>query len=112
MWHREGVVITILFEIIHEILVFYRWVVILAAIFSILAAFGVIDTRNRVVWMIGDFFYRATEPALRPIRNILPNFGNIDFSPLVLLVLISVLDMVLERVYAAIVYGNVRGLLL
>lgn len=104
--------ITILFEILHEILVFYRWAVILAAIFSMLAAFGVLDTRNRVVWLIGDFLYRITEPALRPIRRILPNFGNIDFSPLVLLVVISVVDMMLSRIYAAIVYGNIQGLLL
>ena len=104
--------ITILFEILHEILVFYRWVVILAAIFSMLAAFGVLDTRNRIVWLIGDFLYRITEPALRPIRRILPNFGSIDFSPVVLLVLISVVDMMLGRIYAAIVYGNIQGLLL
>ena len=104
--------ITILFEILQEILVFYRWVVILAALFSTLAAFGVIDTRNRVVWLIGDFLHRATEPALRPIRSILPNFGSIDLSPLVLLLIVSVLEMMLGRIYAAIVYGNIQGLLL
>lgn len=104
--------ITILFEILHEILVFYRWAVILAAVFQMLASFGVLDTRNRIVWTIGDFLYRITEPALRPIRNILPSFGSIDFSPLVLLLAISVLDMMLSRIYAAIVYGNVQGLFL
>jgi YggT family protein len=105
-------VITILFEIAQEILVFYRWAVILAALFSMLAAFGVLDTRNRVVWMIGDFLYRITEPALRPIRNFLPNFGSIDLSPLVLLLLISALEVLLGRIYAAIVYGNIQGLFL
>jgi YggT family protein len=104
--------ITILFQILHEILVFYRWAVILAALYSMLASFGVVDTRNRVVWVIGDFLYRITEPALRPIRNVLPSFGSIDFSPLVLLLLVSVVEMMLERIYAAIVYGNIQGLLL
>ena len=104
--------ITILFEILQEILVFYRWAVILAAIFSMLAAFGVLDTRNRIIWLIGDFLYRITEPALRPIRNILPSFGSIDFSPLVLLLIVSVLEMMLGRIYAAIVYGNIQGLFL
>ena len=104
--------ITILFEIIQEILVFYRWAVILAALFSMLSSFGILDTRNRVVWMIGDFLYKITEPALRPIRNFLPNFGNLDLSPLVLLLLISATQVMLERIYAAIVYGNVQGLFL
>ena len=104
--------ITILFEIIQEILVFYRWAVILAALFSMLSSFGILDTRNRVVGMIGDFLYKITEPALRPIRNFLPNFGNLDLSPLVLLLLISATQVMLERIYAAIVYGNVQGLFL
>ena len=104
--------ITILFEIIGEILNLYRWAVILAAVFSTLASFGVLDTRNRLVYSIGDFFYRITEPALRPIRNMLPSFGSIDLSPLVLILLISVAQMLLGRIYAAIVLGNVQGLLL
>ena len=61
------------------------WAVILAALFSLLVGFNVLDTRNRAVWTIGDFFYRVTEPALRPIRNLLPNLGGVDLSPLVLL---------------------------
>ncbi len=104
--------ITILFEIAQEVLVFFRWAVILAAVFSMLASFGVLDTRNRIVWAVGDFLFRITEPALRPIRNFLPSFGNIDLSPLVLLLLISALEVLLGRIYAAIVYGNVQGLFL
>jgi YggT family protein len=66
----------------------YIWVVIAAAVFSMLAGFGVIDTRNRLVWTIGDFLYRATDPALRPIRNLLPNLGGIDISPVILFLII------------------------
>ena len=58
------------------------WAVILAAVFSLLTSFGVLDTRNRLVWTIGDFLYRITEPALRPIRNLMPNLGGIDISPM------------------------------
>ncbi|HYZ20672.1 MAG TPA: YggT family protein, partial [Rhodopila sp.] len=71
-----------LFWLVDEVLSLYAWAVILAAVFSMLAAFGVLDTRNRVVWTVGDFLYRITEPALRPIRRVLPSFGNIDISPL------------------------------
>jgi YggT family protein len=105
-------VITILYQIVEELLNLYRWAVILAAVFSILVAFGVLDTRNRLVWTIGDFLYRITEPALRPIRNLLPSFGNIDISPVILIVLITVAQMVLQRIYIAVAYGNVQGLLL
>jgi YggT family protein len=105
-------VITILFEIVDKLLDLYKWVVIIAAVFSTLIAFGVLDTRNRVVWTIGDFLYRITEPALRRIRNFLPSFGSLDISPIILIILIYVAQMVLARLYGAIVYGNIQGLLL
>ncbi len=104
--------ITILYQILNEILNLYKWAVILAAVFSMLVSFGVLDTRNRLVWTIGDFLYRVTEPALRPIRNMLPNFGGVDLSPLVLILLIWVLQAVLTKVYLAIVFGNIQGLFL
>ncbi len=102
--------ITILFQVVHELLNLFYWAVILAAVFSMLASFGVLDTRNRLVWSIGDFLYRITEPALRPIRNILPSFGSIDLSPIVLILIIWAVQALLVRVYGAIVLGNVQGL--
>jgi YggT family protein len=105
-------VITILFNVVDEVLSLYRWAVILAAVFSMLVSFGVLDTRNKLVWTIGDFLFRITEPALRPIRNLMPNFGGIDLSPIVLIFAIYVVQMLLARIYAAIVYGNIQGLLL
>ncbi len=104
--------ITILYTIADEVLSLYRWAVILAAVFSMLVSFGVLDTRNRLVWTIGDFLFRITEPALRRIRNYMPNFGNLDLSPLVLIFAIYIAQMLLTRIYAAIVYGNIQGLLL
>jgi YggT family protein len=63
-----------------------------------LAAFGVLDTRNRFVWSVGDFLYRLTEPALRPIRNLLPNFGGIDISPVILIVVLQAVNMLIESI--------------
>jgi YggT family protein len=97
-----------LFWLIDEALSLYAWAIILAAVFSMLASFGVLDTRNRVVWSIGDYLYRLTEPALRPIRNLLPNFGTIDISPIVLLLLIQAARMLLTNVYQSIIYGSLR----
>ena len=104
--------ITIIYEILNEVLSLYKWAVILAAVFSMLVSFGVLDTRNRVVWTIGDFLYRITEPALRPIRNLLPNMGGIDISPIVLIFAIWVAQEILRRLYMAVVFGQVSGLLL
>ena len=77
-----------LFLVIDLALEFYIWIVIAMAIFSWLVAFNVVNTRNQVVAMIGDFLYRITEPALRPIRNMLPNLGGIDISPIILFLII------------------------
>ena len=74
----------------------YSATVRLAAILSWLVAFNVVNTNNRVVLTIGDMLYRITEPALRPIRNILPNLGGIDISPVILiLLLLFIRDVVL-----------------
>ena len=74
----------------------YIWVVIASAILSWLVAFNVVNTNNRVVLVIGDTLYRLTEPALRPIRGILPNLGGIDISPVILiLLLLFIRDVVL-----------------
>lgn len=104
--------ITILFQIAQEVLNLYKWAVILAAVMSMLVSFGVLDTRNRVVWTIGDFLFRITEPALRPIRRVIPIFASIDLSPVALIFLIYVVQMLLARIYGAIVYGNLSGLFL
>ena len=75
----------------------YIWVVIASAILSWLVAFNVVNTNNRVVLVIGDTLYRLTEPALRPIRSILPNLGGIDISPVILiLLLLFIRDVVLR----------------
>jgi YggT family protein len=81
----------------------YLWIVIAAAIFSWLVAFNVVNTRNQVVGMIGEFLYRITEPALRPIRNLLPNLGGIDISPVILFLII----IFIQRVITLYLYPNV-----
>jgi YggT family protein len=103
--------ITTLFWLVGELLSLYTWVVILAAVFSMLASFGVLDTRNRIVWSIGDFLYRITEPALRPIRNFLPSFGSVDISPIILILLLQAAAFLLGRIQMAIVTGAMQYLL-
>ncbi len=102
--------LTIVYQLILTLLNLYWWAVILAAVMSNLIAFGVLDTRNRLVWTVTDFLYRVTEPALRRIRTFLPSFGGLDLSPLVLLLLIWVAQQVVGRVYGAIVVGGLQPL--
>ncbi len=104
--------LSILFTVANAILNLFWWAVILAAIMQTLISFGVLDTRNRIVWSVGDFLYRVTEPALRPIRRMLPNFGGLDLSFLVVLLLIWVAQMLLARIYFAAMTGNLQGLVM
>ena len=66
----------------------YWWIIIASAVFSWLYAFNVVNPRNQIVSTIGNFLFRITEPALRPIRRVLPDLGGIDISPIVLLLVI------------------------
>lgn len=66
----------------------YVWILIASAILSWLIAFNVVNTRNRFVYTLGDILNRLTEPALRPIRRVLPNLSGLDLSPLVLILLL------------------------
>ena len=95
-----------LFQLLNAVIGLLVWALILSAIFSTLASFGVLDTRNRLVWTIGDFLTRVTEPMLRPIRNVLPNFGNIDISPIVAILLLQyVARPLLANIFTGIVTG-------
>ena len=84
-----------LFYVIDLILQLYVWLLIAAAVLSWLVAFNVVNARNQFVAMIGDFLYRVTEPVLRPIRNLLPNLGGIDISPIVVIFFIIFLRYVI-----------------
>ena len=91
------------FYLLDAALNLFWWAVLLAAIVQTLMSFNVLDGRNRIVWTVADFLYRVTEPALRPIRNRLPQLGGIDLSPLVLLLGVTAVSIAV---------GAIRGYLL
>jgi YggT family protein len=78
----------------------YIWIVIASVILSWLVAFNVINARNSFINQIGEFLYRVTEPALRPIRNLLPNLGGIDISPMILILLLVFARRLLWQMFA------------
>lgn len=66
----------------------FWWLIIASAVFSWLYAFNVVNPRNQFVGSVGNALFRITEPALRPIRRLLPDLGGIDISPIILLLII------------------------
>jgi len=82
--------------IINALIHYYIIIVFIAVIATWLVQFNVLDRRNRVVFAVVDFLFRITEPALRPIRSRIPYFGGIDISPIILIVLLTVLQSVLR----------------
>ena len=84
-----------LLSFVSYLLTLYVYVLIAAAVMSWLVAFNVVNPRSPVVSMVGQFLYAITEPVLRPIRNILPNFGGIDISPVIVILVIVFLQNVI-----------------
>lgn len=81
------------------------FIVIASAIFSWLYAFNIINSSNQVVATIGRSLYQLTEPLYRPIRNMLPNMGGVDLSPLVVLVLLYFIQLFLNTTIAPALLG-------
>jgi len=79
-----------------SILIYVTWVIIIGqAVLSWLVAFNVINTHNEFVRQLLYALDRITEPVYRPIRRILPDFGALDLSPMVAIILLMIIDRVL-----------------
>ena len=85
--------------LIDTLISIYIWLLIASAVLSWLIAFNVVNTRNPIVHNVGEFLYRVTEPLLRPIRNMLPNLGGIDVSPVILIIGLLFLRQLIFWVY-------------
>jgi YggT family protein len=82
------------------------WIIIIQVIMSWLLAFNVLNTSSNGVRTVAVALDRVTAPLYRPIRRILPDFGGLDFSPLVILLLIEVIEKLLAGVVAQYYYGG------
>lgn len=91
---------TSLVILLDTLLELYIWCLLVFVVMGWLIAFGVVNTHNRFVHVVNDFLYRLTEPALRPIRRVLPNLGGIDISPMVLILLIWFARNLLHEYFA------------
>ena len=81
------------------------WVIIVQVVLSWLIAFNVLNIHSGGVRNFIVALDRLTAPLYRPIRRLLPDFGGIEFSPLVILILIQVIKKLLAGVVASYYYG-------
>jgi YggT family protein len=88
-----------LLSLISTVIEIYIWILVGSAVLSWLVAFNVVNTRNPAVAMVTDVLYRLTEPVLAPIRRILPDFGGLDISPVVLILLLIFIRRLLFELF-------------
>jgi YggT family protein len=89
-----------LIELLIIVVQLYRWCLIATIVLSWLIAFNVVNVRNRAVYVINDALYRITEPALRPLRRIIPNAGAFDLSAVALFFLLWLIETYLAMFLA------------
>lgn len=77
----------------------YIWIVIANIALSWLIQFGIVNARQPFVQQVGEFLFRATEPALSPIRRRMPNLGGIDLGPMVLIIALMFTRMLVNEMF-------------
>ena len=75
-------------QLIDKLIGLYMFIVVVSVVLTWLVQFKVVNTSNQLIYMLGDFLYRVTEPLLKRIRSVIPPIGGIDLSPLILLVVL------------------------
>lgn len=90
--------ISAVFNVFELLLNVLWWIIIIQAVLSWLFAFNVLNVNSDGLRRFVDALERLTAPLYRPIRKILPDFGGIDFSPLVVLILIGIVQILLDGV--------------
>lgn len=86
-----------IFYVVDLVLELYVWCLIIYVVLSWLTAFNVVNTSNRFVSNVLNVLYQITEPPLRPIRRMLPNFGGLDLSPLALILIIILIRSLIRE---------------
>ena len=88
-----------IFILINQIIGIYSWILIINVIFSWLISMNIFNTNNRIVIAVYYGTKKLTDPLLNPIRNFLPNFGGLDISPIILLLLLSLFSNLLKEYF-------------
>ncbi len=89
-----------IFILLDSVITIYLWIIIINAVLSWLVAFNILNTQNRFVFAVLDVTYKMTDPALNKIRSFIPNFGSIDISPVILILLLMFLRNIIFEIFA------------
>ena len=89
--------IDFLMYIIYQLLTFYKFAIIIYVIVSMLVSFNVININNLVISIIMNFLFKLIEQSLRIIRRFIPNFGTIDITPVILIIIIEALQYIITK---------------
>ncbi|MFN7027988.1 MAG: YggT family protein [Sphingopyxis sp.] len=98
--------VLMLLQIVHIILTVLWWFIIAQAVMSWLIAFNVINTHNDFVNQLWTVLDRITEPLYRPFRRVMPDFGGLDLTPMLVLIIIIILDGPVLNYLARLAYAN------
>ncbi|WP_374943805.1 YggT family protein [Sphingomonas sp.] len=89
-------------SLVDFLLMILNWVIVAQVVLSWLVAFNVVNRQSRFVASVLQALDVVTEPLYRPLRRILPDFGGLDFAPLVVLLVVFFLrSRVVPYLYAA-----------
>jgi YggT family protein len=95
--------------VIQALLSLVVWIVVVYVIVSWLISFDIVNLRNRLVYRLSHLLEAMALPLLRPFRRFLPSFGGLDFSPIILIILIEGLKMYIIPPLFAWLHGLVGG---
>ncbi len=95
-----------LIQILLILLTVAGWIIIIQMILSWLVAFNVINTHNDFVRGLMRGLDRILEPIYRPIRKVMPDFGGLDFSPMVVIIVLLILSKLVEGVGRSLANGS------
>ncbi len=79
------------FQIIELLLRVLLYIIIVQAVLSWLVAFNIVNLQNDMVRGLLTGLDKLTEPPYRPFRKILPDMGGLDFSPMIVILLIVII---------------------
>ncbi len=99
-----NIILIPLFDVLHTIIHLYTLILFVAIIVHWLIAFGVINTGNSFVDGLNRILTKLTEPVLRPIRQVLPDLGGIDISPIIVFLGLQLLNGVLVQLRLSLIY--------
>ena len=90
-----------LYQIIEWLVNVFVMLIIIQFVIGLLFAFNVVNTSNQFLMQVYESINRLLDPVLRPIRNVMPQTGALDLSPLVLIVGAQIVLIVLRNIILA-----------